>query len=346
VLIITCYVFFSFCSICLDSLRRSGAANPVVRLRNCGHEFHLCCLQDTLQHFELCPICNQPVTPPQPKSCLQGLSPSGTMVCSTSAHIFCQGAWAPRGSLVVRYFLPGGTQKVYHESPGNSYPSSNFNAVLPYNHQGICLLRRLQYAFLYGLPFSIEKMENAKDVIVWASIPHKTRHSSIGEMGSAGGDSFPDPSYFDRCNKELDRCGVPPFEECAQFVEEARQYLQKAGGRAPSPSRNRQAASLSSTESGACMKLLKGLQYHQHGWMFRKALPLLDGKIETPMDLSLIEDKLTQHKYASMEEFSMDVALVFDNAMAYHSKENPVHFMAKQLKQKFKKDFKDMLGDG
>ena len=58
------------CSICLDSLRFT-THHQVVRLRNCGHEFHQTCLHEALHHFELCPICNQSVAPKIPQSCLR-----------------------------------------------------------------------------------------------------------------------------------------------------------------------------------------------------------------------------------------------------------------------------------
>lgn len=40
--------------------------------------------------------------------------------------------------------------------------------------------------------------------------------SSAYVAGSNEG--FPDPTYPERCNSELDRCGVPEFASCLEFI--------------------------------------------------------------------------------------------------------------------------------
>jgi hypothetical protein len=303
----------------------------------------ICSLQETLQNFERCAICNQLVTPPPPTRCLQGLAPSGTMAITTSSQIFCQGCWAPRGSIVISYFLPVGVQKFYHDNPGAAFSSTNFRAYLPYNEEGIMLLRRLQYAFLFGLSFTVQTRivdGGARGSVVWSSIPHKQRPSASGLLAE-NCDSYPDPLYFDRCNHELDKWGVPKYEDCQSLVRKASQHCQN-NNEHHHWLKNPLEQFLESKFSGECRKILHRLQEHQHGWMFCKTLPILEGKIERPMDLSKVEKKLSRDEYKSLDDFCDDVILTFDNAIIYHSKENPIHFMAKQLKKKFKKDFKEM----
>lgn len=246
--------------------------------------------------------------------------------------------------------MPAGHQKTYHVSPGKPFASASWKAYLPYNEQGVKLLRRLQYAFLHGLNFTVHAssttVQNGEDTYFtgWASIPHKTcprRPTSVTEGSlediSHCHDSFPDPFYVDRCNQELDRLGVPATEECQQYVAKGRQG-------APACSMNRELGDYSSCGSlpDSCRAILKSLQSHQHGWMFCRSLPAVEGKVKKSMDLSTVERKLNQNEYGdNIDRFIGDVVLTFDNALATHGKENPVHFMAKQLKKKFKKDLKE-----
>ena len=300
-----------------------------------------------MERFDVCPICSQKLAPPPPPFCLRGLSPSGTMVVSISSQTFCQGCWAPDGGIIISYFMPGGHQEEYHSHPGTPFPNTHLKAYLPYNEQGIKLLRRLQFAFLNGLIWTVETATHSGALVSsirLGPIPHKLHPCHYTGEGAAEtlNDSFPDPFYWDRCNQELDRWGVPSFEQCQGYIVEGRwkeRQLDANYGVAMSNMQGLQHA------TSACRTLLKGLQNHQHGWMFCKALPgtLDNKKIEKPMDLSTVEKKLNHDTYATLEEFTEDILLTFDNALATNGKENPVHFMAKQLKRKFKKDLKDLL---
>jgi hypothetical protein len=245
--------------------------------------------------------------------------------------------------------MPGGHQKEYHSHPGTPFLNTHMKAYLPYNEQGIKLLRRLQYAFLNGLTWTVETATQSGALvssIKLGPIPHKLHPChSMGEGATETlNSSFPDPFYWDRCNQELDRWGVPSFEQCQDFIVEERwkgRQMESNYGTTTSNLEERQHA------MGACRTLLKGLQSHQHGWIFCKVLPgtLENKRIENPMDLSTVEKKLNHNAYATLEEFMDDILLTFDNALATHGKENPVHFMAKQLKKKFKKDLKDLLAN-
>lgn len=331
------------CSICLDSLRHTRH-QQVARLRVCGHEFHCSCLHEALQHFDLCPICNQDLTPPPPKTCLQGLSPPGVMVVTAVPCTFCHGCWAPAGSLLLSFFIPAGVQKAYHVNPGAKYESSNWKAFLPKNAIGLRLLKRLQYAFLHGLLFTVKAGSQAgtpESAVRRASIPLKTSPSPSATSADAA-DSFPDPAYFSLCNQELDRCGVPKFVECKQFVMQELEVANLGDCTDAAVLERQPQCAMSELELGDCARVLRRLQKHQHGWMFCKTLPAPDGQVETPVDFTTIEIKLAGHQYDSVEQYIKEVNVIFDNAMKWYSRENPVHYMAKQLKKKFKKDLRQL----
>jgi len=64
--------------------------------------------------------------------------------------------------------------------------------------------------------------------------------------------------------------------------------------------------------------------------------------IKHPMDLEQVKDKLVEHKYSIAKSFVRDVKLVFENALAYNSKEDAVHKEARKLQKKFEKTWKDV----
>jgi E1A/CREB-binding protein len=99
-----------------------------------------------------------------------------------------------------------------------------------------------------------------------------------------------------------------------------------------------------------CTEVLKGLQSHEHGWVF--ATPVnpeelgLDDYfdiIKKPMDLGTIQKKLDGGSYHSFDDFKSDVRLTFENAMKYNEERTVVHEMAKELKKKFEIDFKKLM---
>ncbi|CAB9500114.1 Probable E3 ubiquitin-protein ligase DTX2 [Seminavis robusta] len=189
------------CLLCHESLRVKGRS---VRLIGCGHKFHHGCLvavsnKDSANALR-CPNCLVPTGEPQ------GKCPSGTMkVSSDMQQKLCvsheQNSF---GTYTITYTLPVGVQQVYHDNPGQLYAATERQAYLPQNEQGDKLLRRLKYAWTKGLVFKIgtSVTSGKSGVITWASIPHK---SSL--KGGAFG--FPDPNYFDTCNRALDDLCVP-----------------------------------------------------------------------------------------------------------------------------------------
>ena len=98
-----------------------------------------------------------------------------------------------------------------------------------------------------------------------------------------------------------------------------------------------------------CTEVLKGLQTHQHGWVFNVpvdpvelGLPDYFDIIKKPMDLGTIHKKLDAGAYHAIEDFNADVNLTFDNAMVFNESGTVVYDMAKELKTKFEADFKKL----
>lgn len=183
------------CAICIYPLRVEG--RHVVKLKVCGHIFHRNCMKEALKAAPKCPVCRKMVQKPQ------GHSPSGTMHSATSP-IKCSGFEPCPQSIVITYSMPSGVQKSYHENPGQRYQGTSRIAYLPDNDDGRKLLKRLKYAWMQGLTFTIgtSLTTGMPNCITWSSIHHKT-----SPTGSIYG--FPDPGYFANCNEELDSLGVP-----------------------------------------------------------------------------------------------------------------------------------------
>jgi E1A/CREB-binding protein len=99
-----------------------------------------------------------------------------------------------------------------------------------------------------------------------------------------------------------------------------------------------------------CSAVLKGLQTHQHGWVFNApvdpvelGLPDYFDVIKKPMDLGTVHKRLDAGQYHSIEDFKRDVNLTFDNAMTYNESGTVVYDMAKELKEKFEMDYEAMM---
>jgi len=99
-----------------------------------------------------------------------------------------------------------------------------------------------------------------------------------------------------------------------------------------------------------CGEVLKGLQSHQHGWVFNTpvdpvelGLPDYFEIVKKPMDLGTVSKKLDSGTYHFIADFASDVKLTFENAMTYNEEESVVHDMAKELKIKFVADHKKLM---
>ncbi|KAL9184190.1 hypothetical protein ACHAXT_002276 [Thalassiosira profunda] len=183
------------CIICCETLKDRRC----VALVRCNHIFHDDCIQRALKSKLQCPVCRDPL------GVRQGMSPSGWMKSYVQPLATCAGF--PEGSIVIEYNLPAGTQTEYHSNPGVRHAAKFARAYLPLTMDGKDLLRRLKYAFMHGLTFSVgtSVTSGRNNVITWASVHHKT--SRDGSMSRHG---FPDASYFTNCHGELDNLGVPP----------------------------------------------------------------------------------------------------------------------------------------
>ena len=110
----------------------------------------------------------------------------------------------------------------YHDHPGTPFAGTNRTAYLPNNEEGCHLLTRLKYAWNRGLIFTVgtSLTTQQRNVVTWASIPHKT---SLQRGGTAYGaqsnpHAFPDPNYLTNCHDTLDAHGVPDADTCLSML--------------------------------------------------------------------------------------------------------------------------------
>ena len=134
----------------------------------------------------------------------QGKSPSGAMTVSVvptpcAGHHGCD-------TIMITYSIRPGVQMPYHDNPGRRQPGKSAAAYLPNSKEGKDVLRRLKYAFLRGLTFTVgtSMTTGARDQCTWASVHHKT-----AMQGGAAMHGYPDPHYLVNANGELDALGVP-----------------------------------------------------------------------------------------------------------------------------------------
>lgn len=192
------------CVICLSEMK---ANEKIVGfdITGCSHMFHEECIKNVIRKSKpSCPICRKPI------NVIQGCSPSGTMTISTTSRKCSGYESSSSGTIIIRYDMPSGIQKEYHQNPGDHYNGAYREAYLPDNEEGKALLLRLKYAWLKGLTFLIgtSMTTGVANSITWSSIHHKTRMNA-GAMYHG----FPDDSYFRNCNFELDALGIPPANQ-------------------------------------------------------------------------------------------------------------------------------------
>lgn len=181
------------CVICYEALSK----HPCYALNVCSHVFHTHCILEAFNRKPECPVCRRVICEPQ------GKSPSGEMEISIIPGK-CVGF--SENTIRIIYTLAAGPQKIYHENPLQLHSGKRAVAYLPNNKAGKQLLKRLKYAFLHGLTFTVGTSATSGKInqCTWASIHHKTSlHGGTRLHG------FPDPNYFVNCNKELDSLHVP-----------------------------------------------------------------------------------------------------------------------------------------
>ncbi|XP_035826168.1 uncharacterized protein LOC101853625 [Aplysia californica] len=156
--------------------------------------------------FRMCSVCRSKVqrcpSCCKPFGVLVGNQPEGDMTCSyVAASVLGDEEFS--GSIVINYTFKKGIQSVDHSNPGKEYTGSSRKAYLPFNFEGIKVLKLLRLSFLRKLTFTIGKSsKTGKDnVIVWNDVHHKTSQGS----GSYG---YPDSTYLSRVQEELSQKGV------------------------------------------------------------------------------------------------------------------------------------------
>lgn len=179
-------------------------AKVPVRLKACGHTFHLCCLQEVMKQRQpscRCPVCHLALVPRKDAMAfLRGNMPGGQISC-TRDSISCAG-YEGHGSVIITYTIHSSYQRSYHPHPGRCHGAASMQAYLPDNQEGHELLARLQMAFQCGLTATV----SINDHIVWV-IHHKTSPD-----GGASWNGYPDMKYLSNCNAQLDAMGVPSFK--------------------------------------------------------------------------------------------------------------------------------------
>lgn len=204
------------CAICLDALWDGTNTEQVVALKTCRHLFHYQCIHEALAKGcgGKCPLCSQPIDEHEcgTAKTSRGKCPSGTMTVSNVPGISCSG-YEDVDMLQIHYSIPGGRQKKYHSAPGLRFSGASRTAYLPNNLEGRDLLNRIQFAFMHGLCFMVgtSLTSGQTNTVTWASIHHKTSYYS----GTYG---YPDSTYFQRCNDELDALGVPGPVGCRKWL--------------------------------------------------------------------------------------------------------------------------------
>jgi hypothetical protein len=91
-----------------------------------------------------------------------------------------------------------------------------------------------------------------------------------------------------------------------------------------------------------CTRITKKLKNCSLSLYFQKPVdPVLDGvpdyfkKIRQPMDLGTVLSKLESNKYASIDEWTSDVRLVWDNAVKFNGAKSPIGIFALELASRF-----------
>ncbi|MBN3288442.1 CECR2 protein, partial [Polyodon spathula] len=99
---------------------------------------------------------------------------------------------------------------------------------------------------------------------------------------------------------------------------------------------------LDDEEYTSMFKVLETVKTHKDSWPFCDPVdehyaPGYYNQIQTPMDLTTIEDKLITNRYKTTEDFVADFSLIIKNCDQYNGKENEYSLMARTLEQCFNK---------
>uniref|UniRef100_A0A915JG42 Bromodomain adjacent to zinc finger domain protein 2B n=1 Tax=Romanomermis culicivorax TaxID=13658 RepID=A0A915JG42_ROMCU len=96
-----------------------------------------------------------------------------------------------------------------------------------------------------------------------------------------------------------------------------------------------------------CRILIADLDTHKDGWPFKSAVdpktcPLYSKIIKKPMDLSLIQEKLTTNKYTNAHDFVADIKLMFNNCKIFNEDDSAIGKSGRSLKKFFAKRWREL----
>jgi deltex len=167
--------------------------SDLVRIKACTHVFHKSCLAGVEVNLDpQCPKCNQPFDSSSP------VNFSGKMIVNSIEDI-CPGFGIWTKTIKIDYIFYGGKNHL------------NRMSFLPKNEAGFQLLRRLEYAWMHGILFSI-KSSPTKSLHLSSPIQQKS------DLHGGGPRGFPDPKFIQQCNNELTAQGVPLKISKEKFV--------------------------------------------------------------------------------------------------------------------------------
>jgi hypothetical protein len=178
------------CFLCLKRL--IPAASPCSSCAQCSQNFHRCCADLAMKPTGgACPGCrSKEAFPP-------GKCPSGVMTVHFTKEKRAD-VFTSSGTYVVTYEVFDGVQELHHVSPGKRFEGAKLRTYVPQSEQGDELLKRLKWAWMNGLMFTIGMTAGDTDHI---TLKLRTLRTTIDGCDSKG--------YITNCNNELDRLGVP-----------------------------------------------------------------------------------------------------------------------------------------
>uniref|UniRef100_A0A7E4UUN1 E3 ubiquitin-protein ligase n=1 Tax=Panagrellus redivivus TaxID=6233 RepID=A0A7E4UUN1_PANRE len=190
------------CDLATSSLGKSDPADlesdPVVKLVDCIHMFHLTCITQCFENKKQCPMCMR-----QYENTVGSQPAHGKM---TVRNVPGRVPGHPRaaGWLRIKYSIPIGIQTPRHIRPGVPHAGTTRTAWLPDDEGGREVLGLLRRAFDQRHIFTIGDSitTGQKNVPVWV-IHHKTSQS-----GGPTDFGYPDPDYYDRVKEELAQVGI------------------------------------------------------------------------------------------------------------------------------------------
>ncbi|KAM9701312.1 E3 ubiquitin-protein ligase DTX4-like [Menidia menidia] len=203
------------CTICMEPLggpsgyRGPGPGpacrpEPVGRLAQCGHQYHLQCLVAMYSNGNKdgslqCPTCKTIY------GVKTGSQPAGKMEYhviphSLPGHPDCK-------SIRIIYNITPGIQGPEHPNPGKPFTARGFprHCYLPDSDKGRKVLRLLLVAWDRRLIFSVgtSSTTGESDTVIWNEVHHKTEFGS-----NLTGHGFPDPGHLDNVLEELRAQGI------------------------------------------------------------------------------------------------------------------------------------------